>query len=272
MKEIEIKNLSYSYTDKVEALNNLTLSIERGSFVSLIGRNGSGKSTLVKTLIGLLNPEGEVKIGGVSLDKDHINEVRKKVAIVFQNPDNQFVGSTVEDDIAFGLENRMYSREEMKQIVYESAKSVGMEKYLDKEPIRLSGGQKQRVAIAGALALSPEVLILDEATAMLDSKGKHEIESLLIKMRAKLKDLTIILITHDMEEVLLSDEVILLDKGNLITQCKPLDLFTNDELLNKYNLNKPFTIKLQVALKEAGINIDAKQSVDEMVEQICRLK
>ena len=176
MEKIVVKNLSYSYSADSKAVDDLSLQIEQGSFTSIIGHNGSGKSTLAKLIIGLLKANnGEIFIDGVRLEEKSINEIRKKIAIVFQNPDNQFIGSTVEDDVAFGLENRQVPTEEMPGIIQKYASMVGMEDYLKKEPTSLSGGQKQRVAIAGALALSPEILILDEATAMIDAKGKREI-------------------------------------------------------------------------------------------------
>ena len=184
MKCVEIKNLSYSYSPERKTLKDINLFIEEGEYVSIVGHNGSGKSTLCKLMIGLLEKEnGEIFINGLPLDKDHINEIRSKVAIVFQNPDNQFIGATVEDDIAFSLENKNTPRDEMVRLVKEYAAKVGMENFLNKEPGYLSGGQKQRVAIADSLVREPDILILDEATSMLDPNGKSEISSLIQKMK-----------------------------------------------------------------------------------------
>ena len=223
MNSVEIKNLSYSYNEKTKVIKNISLSINKGEYVSIVGHNGSGKSTLCKLMIGLLvKDSGSIIIDGLELNKENLNDIRHKVAIVFQNPDNQFIGATVEDDIAFSLENDNVPREEMIPLVKEYASKVGMLDYLAKEPSYLSGGQKQRVAIADALIRKPQILILDEATSMLDPNGKAEILALVDSMRKENPELTVISITHDIEEAYLSDRIILLHEGEIVLSCLPL--------------------------------------------------
>lgn len=273
MEALSVKNLSFSYTKDKKTLDDISFIIERGSYVSLLGHNGSGKSTLAKLLVGLLPfAKGEIKISGVQLNKDNLSQIRNKISIVFQNPDNQFIGITVEDDIAFSLENRNVPKSEMDVLVREYAEKVGMLEFLNKEPAYLSGGQKQRVAVADALVIKPEILILDEATSMLDPKGKREILSLINDMRKENPDLTVISITHDIEEAYLSDRVILLDNGHLVADLAPNKLFNNLELVNKYHLDIPFEIKLKEALKKEGYDIKENMSIKDMEEEICPSK
>ncbi|MGM9873429.1 MAG: energy-coupling factor transporter ATPase [Bacilli bacterium] len=272
MNAISVKNLSFSYTENEKVINNVSFDIKKGQFVSFIGHNGSGKSTLAKLLVGLVEfNEGEIYIFDEKLSNKNIDKIRKKIGIVFQNPDNQFVGSTVEDDIAFGLENRQVEHQKMHEIVSKKAKEVGMENYLTTEPCSLSGGQKQRVAIAGVIALSPKILILDEATSMLDPKGKREINELIKKMRELDKELTVISITHDLEEASLSDYIYLLNKGEIVFSSSPLELFKNKETLSKYNLKAPFIFELVNKLKNEGFNIDSYDS-EEVINYLCQLK
>ena len=271
MAKIEIKNLSYSYTASSKAVSDLSLQIEQGSFTSIIGHNGSGKSTLAKLIVGLLRPNsGEIFIDGVLLEEKSINDIRKKVAIVFQNPDNQFIGATVEDDIAFGLENRQIPSKDMPGIINKYATFVKMNDFLKKEPTTLSGGQKQRVAIAGALALQPEILILDEATAMIDAKGKKEIFEVIKTMREENPGLTIISITHEVEEAYLSDRVIVMNKGEVVYEGTPDEVFTNKEVREKYRLLTPFLVSLKEELKENGFDVDNLNSVEEVIDYLCR--
>ena len=271
MYSLTIKNVSFSYTKDRPTLSNISFNVEEGTYISLLGHNGSGKSTLARLLIGLLPlKEGEIVIDGLVLNKDNVNKIRSKVAVVFQNPDNQFIGVTVEDDIAFSLENHNIPREEMLKMVPEAAKKVGMGEYLSKEPGYLSGGQKQRVAIADALVLNPDILILDEATSMLDPKGKKDILELIDKMRKENPRLTVISITHDCEEANLTDRIILLDNGQIVMDASPKDLFTNKDVVDKYNLEVPFIYKLQNKMKENGLKIS--DSLDEMGDELCRLK
>ena len=271
MGKIEINNLSYSYTASSKAVDDLSLQIEQGSFIAIIGHNGSGKSTLAKLIVGLLRANsGQIFIDGVLLEEKSINDIRKKIAIVFQNPDNQFIGSTVEDDIAFGLENRQVPSEEMPGIINRYAGYVKMTDYLKKEPTSLSGGQKQRVAIAGALALKPEILILDEATAMIDAKGKKEIFEFIKKMREHKPELTIISITHEVEEAYIADKVVVMESGKVVYQGKPDEVFSNKEVREKYKLQTPFLLSLKEELKDNGFDVDKLNSVEEVIDYLCR--
>lgn len=241
---IEIKNLYFQYNKKSEALKDVSLNIKKGQWVSILGHNGSGKSTLAKLLIGLLEPtSGEIYIDNEKLTNDTINNIRKKIGIVFQNPDNQFVGVTVKYDIAFGLENQQLPPKEIQKKVVEFAEFVGMEEYLEKEPHTLSGGQKQRVAIAGALAMQQDILILDEATSMLDPRGTREIIELIKKIKED-KNKTIITITHDLELAQMSDYLFVLKDGNLILEGTPEVVFKEEELLKSSHLEIPLALSV----------------------------
>ena len=273
---IEIKNLSFTYSNEDEekqyVLNNVSLNIEKGSYTVIVGHNGSGKSTLAKLLIGLLAQEsGQIIIDNIELTNDSIYEIRNKIGVVFQNPDNQFIGSTVEDDIAFGLENHLVPTEEMQTIIEEYAEKTGMINFLKKEPTKLSGGQKQRVAIAGVLAMHPEIIILDEATSMFDPKGKREIKELIKKMRDIVPNITIVSITHDISEAVASDKVIVMNKGEVYATGTPKEIFNDEERLNKVGLQLPFTYKVQHELAKEGFSLDLVMSTKEMVKEICQL-
>ena len=268
MNKIELKNISFSYSrDETEVVKHVSFKVREGSYVSVIGHNGSGKSTLARLIIGLLAPnDGEIYIDEELLTNKSVRKLRKKIGLVFQNPDNQFIGATVEDDIAFGLENRRIPRNEMQEIIKNYAKRVGMDDFLTKEPSRLSGGQKQRVAIAGALSLNPEILILDEATSMLDPKGKSDIRGLINEMKKANPNLTILSITHDVEEAFDSDEVLVLNKGELAFKGKPEDVFSNRKILESLNLDMPFIMDLKDKLKNEDINIDNCENIDDIAE------
>ncbi len=274
MKCVEVKNLSYSYSPESEpVLKNVSLEINKGEYVSIVGHNGCGKSTLCKLLIGLYEKNsGDIIIDGLSLNRKNLSSIRKKVAIVFQNPDNQFIGATVEDDIAFSLENDNVPRDRMVSLVKEYAAKVGMENFLSKEPSYLSGGQKQRVALADALVRNPEILILDEATSMLDPNGKQEILELIHKMRKENPNLTVISITHDIEEAYLSDRIILLSEGEVVLTCLPSELFENTETVKKYNLAVPFEIELKKKLQEIGYSVKKADNLESLGEMIWRSK
>lgn len=273
MKSVEIKNLVYSYIDNSPVLKGISLDIEEGEYVSIVGHNGCGKSTLCKLMIGLLiKDSGDIIINGLTLDKDNLQQIRKKVAIVFQNPDNQFIGATVEDDIAFSLENDNVARSDMEILVKEYAAKVGMENFLTKEPSFLSGGQKQRVAIADALVRKPDILILDEATSMLDPNGKKDILNLIKKMREENPKLTIISITHDIEEAYLSDRIILLHEGEIVLSCLPSELFNNREVISKYNLSVPFEVLLKQKCLELGLKVTEKTTIEEIGEMLWQSK
>lgn len=275
MLAVQVKHINYSYTGEVDALKDVSLDIERGKFISVVGHNGCGKSTLAKLLIGLYKPtneEAEILIDGLPLNKKTLSSIRQHMALVFQNPDNQFIGATVEDDIAFGLENRCVKHMDMQGIIDEVAKEVGMIDYLKKEPSMLSGGQKQRVAIAGALALNPDIIIFDESTSMLDPKGKKDIRELILKMREKNRDLTIISITHDIEEAYESDEVIVMSKGEIVSSGSPKEVLNNKTLMQEAGLDIPFILQLKEKLNERGVDVPSVDNIDELVEVLCQSK
>ena len=268
MSKLEIKNLSFSYDGSNKVIDDISFSVPKGSFVSIIGHNGSGKSTLSKLIVGLLEKsEGTIFFNDEEITKKNIQDFQSKVSLIFQNPDNQFIGSTVEDDIAFGLENRCFPHEKMQEEIERFAETVGMLEYLKKEPIALSGGQKQRVALAGALILRPEILILDEATSMLDPKGKSTVRRWIDRVHKENKELTIISITHDIDEALLSDKVLILSKGKLIKEGKPQEILNDEQTLLSIKLDMPFVYKLEKELAGIGINSTA-DNIDQLVEDI----
>ncbi|MER2040072.1 MAG: energy-coupling factor ABC transporter ATP-binding protein, partial [Solibacillus sp.] len=245
-KIITLKDISYQYheTDDRPALNNVSLSIEEGEWIAIIGHNGSGKSTLAKTINGLVAPsQGEVTVGGLILSEENIWKIREMVGMVFQNPDNQFVGSTVQDDVAFGLENQGIPRHEMIERVKSAITRVKMHDFMEKEPARLSGGQKQRVAIAGVVALRPQIIILDEATSMLDPQGRQEVLATVkeIKERA---NLTVISITHDIDEAANANRVLVMKNGELVQEGTPEEIFSYGDQLIEMGLDLPFAEKL----------------------------
>ena len=264
-KIITLKNISYQYhaTDTSPALNNISLSIEAGEWVAIIGHNGSGKSTLAKTINGLIAPnQGEVTVGGLILSEQNIWEIRKLVGMVFQNPDNQFVGSTVQDDVAFGLENQGIPRDEMIDRVIDAIERVKMSEFMEKEPARLSGGQKQRAAIAGVVALRPAIIILDEATSMLDPQGRQEVLSTVKAIKEK-ANLTVISITHDIDEAANANRIIVIKNGEMIQEGTPEEIFASGERLIEMGLDLPFPEKLKLSLKERGIDVPAEYLTEE---------
>ena len=270
MNALLVKDLKFSYDNKNTIFSGLSFNVEVGEYVSLIGHNGSGKSTLAKLIIGLLEAKGgSIEVFGQELSVDTIYEIRKNVGIVFQNPDNQFIGSTVEDDIAFGLENHLVPSSKMDEIILEYATKVGMEEFLKNEPTNLSGGQKQRVAIAGVLAMHPKLIIMDESTSMLDPKGRKEIRDLILKLREEDPSLTILSITHDIEEAYLSSRVIVLNKGNVVYNGKPSEVFTHEDELKEMNLDIPFAHKLKKELERKGIKLYSS-SEEGMVKELCQ--
>ena len=272
MTVIELKNLSFSYDKNSKALDDVSLKIEKGTYVSIVGHNGSGKSTLAKLLLGILAPsDGNIVIDDVVLTNKTANQLRKKMALVFQNPDNQFIGATVEDDIAFGLENHCVPHEDMQNIIVDFATKVGMKEYLSKEPSHLSGGQKQRVAIAGALALDPEILILDEATSMLDPRGKREISELIKSLKDNKPELTIITITHDIEEAYKSDRIIALNKGKVAFDGDPKEMIKHKEIFEELHLSLPFVLEMKEKLNEIGVKVSG-EDVDSLTEEIWQSK
>ncbi|MEG0444081.1 MAG: energy-coupling factor ABC transporter ATP-binding protein [Carnobacterium sp.] len=264
-KIITLKNISYQYhtTDTSPALNDISLSIEAGEWVAIIGHNGSGKSTLAKTINGLIAPnQGEVTVGGLILSEQNIWEIRKLVGMVFQNPDNQFVGSTVQDDVAFGLENQGIPRDEMIDRVIDAIERVKMSEFMEKEPARLSGGQKQRAAIAGVVALRPAIIILDEATSMLDPQGRQEVLATVKAIKEK-ANLTVISITHDIDEAANANRIIVIKNGEVIQEGTPEEIFASGEKLIEMGLDLPFPEKLKLSLKERGIDVPAEYLTEE---------
>ncbi len=254
---ISIKNIHFNYQDQDtrEALSDVSLDVYEGEWLAIIGHNGSGKSTLAKMMNGLLEASsGEIYIDGQLLTEETVYEARRKVGMVFQNPDNQFVGTTVEDDIAFGLENIGMPREEMVQKINASLEMVRMTPFKEKEPARLSGGQKQRVAIAGMIALAPKVVILDEATSMLDPQGRFEVISTIQQLH-KDKGITVISITHDLDEASQADRVLLMEGGKVNRIGKPSEIFEMGTALVDKGLDVPFSEKLKAVLKEKGLNV-----------------
>ena len=271
MKLIEVNNLTFSYDKKVNVIDGVSFCVESGKYISIIGHNGSGKSTFAKLLIGLLEAQsGEIKAFGLEMNPKNVHEIRRKIGIVFQNPDNQFVGTTVRDDIAFGLENRCIPTEQMEGIIDEFSRKVHMENFLDKEPEYLSGGQKQRVAIAGVLALAPEVIIFDEATSMLDPRGKREVRESIEEMRKENPNLSILAITHDLEEAFVSDEIIVLKEGKVVASGTPEKLLEKPEIFDNTGLDLPFKNKLLKELEEQGIKVATTESIERIVEELCR--
>ncbi|MBU3827732.1 MAG: energy-coupling factor transporter ATPase [Candidatus Lactobacillus pullistercoris] len=273
---VSFKNVSFTYSEsKTPAVKNISFDVEEGSWFTILGHNGSGKSTITRLINGLLvadeNSNSSIVIDGDQLNDKNLWEIRSKVGIVFQNPDNQFVGATVGDDVAFGLENRGVPRTEMLKIVDQAIKNVGMEEFITSEPANLSGGQKQRVAIAGILAVKPKILILDEATSMLDPQGRETIIKLVKKMKRK-NNLTIISITHDINEVMLADEVLVLNDGIKMLQGRPNDIFENYELIKKIGLDIPFIFKVKLELKKHHISIPQNiNSEEKLIEYLCQL-
>lgn len=274
---VRLEHLSYSYKndDNINeedlTINDVNFDIYEGEYVALIGHNGSGKSTLAKLIIGLyVQLKGQIYIFDQEMNDDNVYELRRNLGIIFQNPDNQFIGSTVRDDIAFGLENDCIDTDTMKILVDEFAEKVGMKEYLDKEPSNLSGGQKQRVAIAGALARKPKILIMDEATAMLDPKGRRDIRNLIKKMKDENPGLTIISITHDIDEAYQADKVIVLNKGKVFLSGTPEEVFEQSDKLLSIKLDIPFFHKLNKELRKEGINIDGVGTLEGLVQKLCR--
>lgn len=271
MLALEIKNLTFSYDGKHDAVNDISFKVSRGKYVSIIGHNGSGKSTLAKLVMGLLNfKKGEIKVFDEPLTAESVFRIRNKIGIVFQNPDNQFIGATVKDDIAFGLENRLIPHEAMDAIINKYASKVHMSEFLESEPANLSGGQKQRVAIAGILAMAPDLVILDEATSMLDPKGKREVKETLLEMRNENPNLTILSITHDIEEAAMSDEVLVMHQGKIIVGGQLEEVFASEDILKQIDLDLPFVQKVKKALKKKGLDVDNLANLDEMADFLCR--
>lgn len=264
---IDVKNLSFRYKENQNYYDakDITFHVKRGEWLSIVGHNGSGKSTTVRLIDGLLEAEsGEIVIDGQRLTEENVWNIRRKIGMVFQNPDNQFVGATVEDDVAFGLENQGLSRQEMKKRVEEALALVGMLDFKKREPARLSGGQKQRVAIAGVVALRPAILILDEATSMLDPEGRRELIGTVKGIR-KDYDMTVISITHDLEEVAMSDRVLVMKKGEIESTSSPRELFSRNDL-DQIGLDDPFANQLKKSLSQNGYDLPENYLTESELE------
>ncbi len=268
---IKVENLSFEYEPGLKTIHNISFQIKKGEYVAILGHNGSGKSTIAKLLIGLLEKKsGNIIIDHKELNLENLYKIREKIGIVFQNPDNQFIGATVRDDIAFGLENICIPREKMDELIERYAKRVRMDQFLDHEPTKLSGGQKQRVAIAGILAMSPSIIILDESTSMLDPRGRKEINELIRELKED-KEMTIISITHDIEEAKNADRILLLNKGEIVGDDQPETLLMNEKLLQDLHLDTPFSLKVSRKLKAQAIQINETLNVEELEKQLCQL-
>ena len=274
-KIIEVKNVAFEYSDgekKKSVIKDMSVSFEKGSFTVILGHNGSGKSTLAKLLNGLYKPDsGDVFVDGFNTrDEKKEIEIKRRVGMVFQNPDNQLVASIVEDDVAFGPENLGLAPEETEKRVDDALKTVDMFEFKKKTPHHLSGGQKQRIAIAGVIAMMPECIVLDEPTAMLDPKGRKEIIESVEKLNRE-KGITVILITHYMEEAQNADRVIVMDDGKIIADSTPKDVFSDIGLLKRAGLDVPQTTELLYLLKENGVNVKTQAiSIEEAADEIIK--
>ncbi|MDD7306541.1 MAG: energy-coupling factor transporter ATPase [Peptoniphilaceae bacterium] len=276
---IEIKNLAYSYRsdhnqadteEETIAINNLSLSIEKGEFVAILGHNGSGKSTLAKLLNAQIFPtQGDIIIDGLNTkDHDKVWEIREKCSMVFQNPDNQMVATTVEEEVAFGPENLQIKNPELRNRVEESLELVGMQDYKHRSPSQLSGGQKQRVSIAGVLAMQSDYIIFDEPTAMLDPKGRKDVIKIIKKLNQEMGK-TIVLITHYMEEAVNADKIIVLNQGDKALEGSAVDVFSQVEKMKKLGLTVPQVTEVAYELKKAGIKIDKMPlTIDQLMEEL----
>lgn len=280
---IRTKELAFEYIRRDEegnveeinrAIDGVDLDVQKGDFVAILGHNGSGKSTLAKHINAILTPtEGTVWVGGYdTAEEEHLWDIRQSAGMVFQNPDNQIIANIVEEDVGFGPENLGVPTEEIWKRVEESLKAVGMYEYREHSPNKLSGGQKQRVAIAGIMAMKPECIVLDEPTAMLDPNGRREVIRTIRNLNRQEK-VTILLITHYMEEVIHADKVIVMDRGKVVMQGTPKEIFSRVEELKKYRLDVPQVTLLAHTLKKAGLGIpEGILSIGELIEEICSLK
>lgn len=270
---IEVRNLKYKYDSESEnyTLNDVSFQVKKGEWLSIVGHNGSGKSTTVRLIDGLLEAEsGDIIISGDKLTAENVWEKRRQIGMVFQNPDNQFVGATVEDDVAFGLENQGLDYDLMVERVQQALELVGMQDFKEREPARLSGGQKQRVAVAGVVALRPDIIILDEATSMLDPEGRLDLIQTVKKIKDK-NELTVISITHDLDEIALSDRVLVMKEGQVESTATPRELFSREDL-EELGLDQPFVNQVKAALCQSGFSLaDSYLTEKELQDQLWAL-
>ncbi len=261
---VSLDHVSFQYeSSETYALKDVSLHINEGEWLAIVGHNGSGKSTMAKLLNGLQFPlEGEITVAGLKLNEENVWEIRKQIGMVFQNPDNQFVGTTVEDDVAFGLENHGIERQEMIRRVKDSLQKVGMDQFLNQEPHHLSGGQKQRVAIASVLALRPSIIILDEATSMLDPRGREEVLETVRELKNE-KGLSVVSITHDLEEAAKADRIIVMNQGRVYREGTPEEIFSMAEELVELGLDIPFAVKMSNAFRQNGFDFKKQYLTEE---------
>ncbi len=270
---LSFENVTFTYNTEDEtvlpAVENVSFSVRQGEWIALVGHNGSGKSTIAKLMNGLLfSGEGKVEVLGHAMSEETLWEIRSHMGMVFQNPDNQFVGATVQDDVAFALENNGVPHAEMVDRVHEALNQVKMEEYRDHEPHHLSGGQKQRVAIAGALAMRPKLLILDEATSMLDPQGRMEVIETIRRLRES-TGLTVISITHDLEEAALAERIIVMNKGSKRVEGPPKEVFKRGNELTEMGLDLPFAMRMTHLLQEAGVELQEEHMTeDKLVDEL----
>ncbi|WP_036696000.1 ATP-binding cassette domain-containing protein [Paenibacillus taiwanensis] len=265
---IRLENIHFQYPKREALFSDLKLHVPRGQWVSIVGPNGSGKSTLVKLVNGLLSPDsGTIHIDGTLLDGESVSDIRRRTGYLFQNPDNQFIATTVRDDIAFGMENRCVPRADMKQRIDAIAEQLGISEWLNRHPASLSGGQKQRVAIAGLLVLNPEIMIWDEATSMLDERSKQD---MLLRLRHlhKNQGLTILSVTHDAEEILASDRAVVIRNGVIAADMSPIQLFEDRNLAWECRLQPPFSLALSLELREKGMDIGLHHHEEELMRAL----
>ena len=268
---IKFEKISFSYPGEKECLSDISFNINSGEKVLLLGKNGSGKSTISKLIDGILKPNsGDIYIFNNKMNDDNAPALREDIGLIFQNPDEQFICSTVKEEMAFGLENRCVDPKDMKDIILNCAKKVSMENYLESEPSNLSGGQKQRVALAAFIALSPKILILDEATAMLDPKGKKDVENIIVQMKKENKDLTIIKISHEMEDFDLYDRIIIIKDNKIFFNDVPSKL--NLEIINDAKINIPFYFEIVKQLNSKVNGLSSVKSSLDLMELLCQLK
>ncbi|MFE4144230.1 energy-coupling factor ABC transporter ATP-binding protein [Peribacillus sp. YIM B13472] len=272
-KLVSLNNIVFKYEGQSRnALDDVSFDIHQGEWLAIVGHNGSGKSTLAKLLNGLqFANSGTITINDQLLTEESVWDVRQKIGMVFQNPDNQFVGTTVQDDVAFGLENAGVSQQVMVERVHGALNKVKMNAFLNQEPHHLSGGQKQRVAIAGVIALQPDIIILDEATSMLDPRGREEVLETVRELKQE-NEITVISITHDLEEAVKADRMIVMNQGRLYREGPPKDIFELEEELIALGLDIPFSVKLTKELQKNGVRVvDGHLTEEELVKDLCEL-